>query len=390
MNKLTCVVASLFALTGANAEISANQFLRQAIVATASSRLPAAPDRPGGLNRWFNEAQVRLADDPDTRSYALRVSPKMPNQISAEKAILGLREQQRELSRETDLNDRLMVHYEQWLDLVEQQNRVAELEQARTLADAEVQYQRSLAQTDDFRPTTLLEAELSLAGYVEQDRMQRERLAATRAALDIEPLPRGLVGIEEMLRVVAATPAAEASIDQRVESLALELARERVRLDRAQQGWALDLMQVEVANDTRSNRDSRGFLVGVRVPLGGASFNTAQREYDVIAATSDLERRTFAAQLGATNRRELLDWRRSEADAIRDTLAAIDERLERARQSGDIGVLVTVQWEQVKARERLMEVRQLAVRHYLEYLHLTGRLAQQPLRNWLSPGLEPL
>jgi hypothetical protein len=390
MHKVACIVALLFALADANAGISANQFLRQAMVDTPVYSPPTSSNRPGGLNRWFNDATVRLSDDPDNRSYGLRMSPKMPRQISAEKAILGLRRQQRELSMQTDLNDRLMLHYEQWLDLVEQQSRVDALEQARALADTDVSYQRSLAQTSDFRPNALLEAELSLARHLEQDRVQRARLTTTRAALDIERQPGGLIPIEEMLRVLSEAPVAEANMGQRVELLALELARQKARLDRAQQGWALDLMQVELANDLSSNRDTVGFLVGVRVPLGGASFNTAQRQYDVIDATSDLERRTLAAQRGAANRRELLSWRKAEADAIRDTLTAIDERLQRARQSSDIAVLLTVQWEQVKARDRLAEVEQLASRHYLEYLHLSGQLAQQPLRNWLTPGLPPL
>jgi hypothetical protein len=384
------IVVGLLEWSGAYADTSVNQFLRQAVVETLNETSLASAARPGGLNRWLNDAQLRLADDPDKRGYALRLSPKMPSQISAERVILGLRREQLELSEATDLNDRLLLRYEQWLDLMEQQSRVDALTKARELADAEVRLQRELAGTQDFRPNALLEAELSLTRHLEQDRVQRERLAATRAALDINALPNGVVAIEEMLKVVALTPLGEGSMGQRVESLALQLAQQKRRAERAQQSWALDLLQVEVATDTRTHTSTTGFLVGVQLPLGGASFNTAQREYDLLGATADLKRRTIAAQRGADNRRELLNWRKSEADAIRESLAKIEAREQRARQSGNTTILLAVQREQVKARERLAEVRHLALRHYLEYLHLSGQLAQQPLRNWLTSGQQRL
>lgn len=388
--KITGTFALLFGFADANAGISVNQFLREATTEATAYSVSATVDRPGGLNRWLDEAQLRVTEDPDQYSYGLRVQPKMPSQVSAERAILGLRRQQRELSHETDLNDRLLLRYEQWLDRVEQQVRVDALEQARTLADAEVRYHRDLAQTDDFRPDRLLEAELKLTQHLEQDRVQRDRLVALQAALNIDSAPGGLIAIDEMLKRVAATPETEPSIGQRGESLALELARQETRGDRVQQGLVLNLLEVEVTTDTRTSTDTVGFLVGVRLPLGGDSFDSARREYDVIEATAELERRRISEQRSAASRRQLINWQKSEADAIGDTLKAIDERLQRTLQSGDVAVLLTVQGQQLKARERLAEVQQRALRQYLDYLHLSGQLAQPPLRNWLIPGLPPL
>lgn len=389
MKKIISVAASLFWFAAANAASSINDFLREAAAETAVGSLPAA-DRPGGLNRWLEEAQLRVSDDPDKHSVGLRVQPKMPSQISAENSILGLRRQQRELSQESDLNDRLMLRYTQWLDLIEQSGRVGALDRARALADAKVSYHRSLAQTDDFQPDALLEAELDLAQFQEQDRMQREHLAALRATVDIDPSPDALVPIDEMLNVLALAPEAASGIDKREGSLALELAKEQARNERAQQGLALDLVQVAVDTDTRSNRDTVGLLVGVRLPLGGDNYNSVRRAYDLIEATSELERRIASEQRSVASRRELIGWQKTEADAIGGTLAALDERLERNRQSGDVAVLLTLQEQQMKARERLAEARQRALRYYLDYLHVTGQLAQQPLRNWLTSGQPPL
>ena len=179
-------------------------------------------------------------------------------------------------------------------------------------------------------------------------------------------------------------------VGEREEASVLELAKQQARIDKARQGWAIDLLQVERTTDRRTRTDSVGFLVGVRLPLGGRSFDSARREYDVASAAEELRNRTQVDRLEAANKRAQLQWRQSEVNAIGGTLATIDLRLQRARQQGDEAIVLAALDEQLKTRERLTGLRQRACRDYLDYLHLNGQLAQLPLRNWLTTGQPPL
>ncbi len=390
MKSLACFLILIVGSLPVWAQLSVDQFLREAVIDSSANAHATPPGGMRGLNRWINDAQLRAADDPDQHAFALRISPKFPRQIAAEDAVLDLRQRQLDLQSQTALNNRLKSRYLQWLDLLEQQNRVEAFDQARALADIEVQYQRSLAQTKDFRPSGLLAAELNLSRLIEQDRVQRDRFASLQTAIGIEPRADDVIAIEQMLRIITTTPVNETMVGEREEALVLELAKQQARIDKARQGWAIDLLQVERTTDRRTRTDSVGFLVGVRLPLGGRSFDSARREYDVASAAEELRNRTQVDRLEAANKRAQLQWRQSEVNAIGGTLATIDLRLQRARQQGDEAIVLAALDEQLKTRERLTELRQRACRDYLDYLHLNGQLAQLPLRNWLTTGQPPL
>jgi hypothetical protein len=126
------------------------------------------------------------------------------------------------------------------------------------------------------------------------------------------------------------------------------------------------------------------------LPLGGASFSSAERQYELFSARTDLRHRTTISRSTAAELRDVLAWHGSEVEALDRTLAALDERQQRARTNGDVAVLLALQREQIKTNERRTDVRYRALRTYLDLLHLNGQLAAPPLRNWLLPGLQPL
>ena len=389
MKHLVCLFVLPLCTLQVCAQMSVDQFLRRAVPDSSTEGLAEPPGGMRGLNRWINDAQLRAADDSDQHAFALRISPKFPSQRAAEDEVLDLRQRQLDLQSRNALNDRLKTRYSQWLDLLEQQSRVDAFDQARALSEIEVQTQRSLAQTDDLRPSGLLAAELNWSRLIEQDRVQRDRLASMQTELSIGSRAADMIAIDQMLRIITTTPGNHAMVGEREEALMLELVKQQARIEVARQGWAIDLLQVDRTTDRRTRTDSVGFLVGVRLPLGGKSFDSARRAYDVASAAEELRNRIQVDQLEAANKRAQLQWRQSELHTMSETLTLIDQRLGRARQQGDEAIVLAALNEQLKTRERLTELRQRACRDYLDYLHLNKQLAQLPLRNWLTTG-QPL
>ncbi len=371
----------------AYSSITVGQFLQQAqedAGRLCSSELDA--ERYGG-NSWIENAEIRYSDDDDPndkRSLALRLEPKVFGQKSAEDAILGLRQKQHGYMCASALNEVLKQRYEQLLELLSEQLLVHKIEQQIALSMDERKLQHDLAYTKDFRPEDLLRLELHIDQLRSNMQSHRKRLLDTRTRLHVNQLPENMVTIDEMQAIITATPELLAGSDVQAAKIDLEIAQQQHKLDRAKRGMGLSLLEFKQERAARKN-DVRGVTLGIRIPLG-AGFSRSQRAHDVADAMLDLQIQQRTQQRTLMAEGDMLNWHKMQADTIKKTLYGIEQRIQPVARSGNTELLLALKRQQLEEQEKLADIHYGALRHYFNYLSITGQLAKAPLRNWLISG----
>lgn len=387
MRRWPIAVCALAWGVNANAYMTVEEFLRQA---QDDARTTWSSEVDGGLygsNSWIENAEVRYSDDNhrnNKQTFSLRLKPKGFDQRSAEDTILSLRREQRGLMLNSLLNEALKMRYEQLLDLLSEQSLVDELEREIVLTSNEVRLQRGLAFTKDFRPDDLLQLELHADQLRKKVKLKRERLLDLRERLHINRLPENIVSIDDMLAVLASPARRPVGNDVETARVKLKMAQQQRRLDRAKRGISLDLLELKYERADRMD-DVLGMTLGIRIPFGG-SFTNSERAYDVADAMHDLQLQRRTQQRGAVTESDMLRWQKMEADAIKATLDGVEQRIQLAMDSGNAEMLLILQRQQLEEERKLTDVRYRALRHFINYLEITGQLVEAPLRNWLIPG----
>lgn len=371
----------------ANASITIGEFLQQAHEDAAELWVSGDDAQRHRGNWWVESAEIRYSDDDDPndkRSLALRLEPKGFGQKSAEDEILRLRQKQRRLMFESALNEALRQRYGQLLELWAEQLSVHKIEQQIALSMDERKLQHDLSVTNDFRPENLLQSELRADQLRNNRQSHLKRLLDMRTHLHINQLPDNMVTIDEMVNIITTMPRSPDGSDVQAARLKVEMARQQRKLESAKQGVALSFLELKHERDVQKD-DVLGMTVGIRIPFG-ASYAGSQRADDVADAMYDLQLQQRAHQRNIMSESDILHWHKMQADAIGKTLGDIQQRILPAMRSGNTELLLTLKRQQLEEKGKLADIRLDAVRHYLNYLSITGRLTKAPLRNWLLSG----
>jgi hypothetical protein len=286
--------------------------------------------------------------------------------------------------RNSFLNEALKTRYEQLLDLLTEQSLVDRLEREIELTESEVRLQRNLVYTKDFRPDDLLQSELRTEQLQKRVRLHRKRLQDLRERLRINKVPESIVTIDDMLAAVAVGSERPPGNNVQAAKVELEMAQQQRRLDRARRGLSLNLLELKYERADRKD-DVLGVTVGIRIPFGGG-FTDSRRAYDVADAIGALHKQQHTQQLGAITESDMLQWQKAEADAVKATLEGVEQRIKSAMDSGSAEMLLALQRRQLEEEGKLADIRYQALRRFINYLGITGQLAEAPLRNWLIPG----
>ncbi len=351
--------------------------------------------RTSGIPAWINEAELRLkADVSNQQSYALRVRPKSGKERSAESRLADLKDRQRSLVHASALNDALRARYLALIDILEQRVQTDYVKERLSLVSARATLLRSLAQTTEFRPSELQDIELEheeLRSLAEFNLEQYQGLLLDHDLsgdnkLDLSISPHDwVVPLHDIEEVVLASSGDEHSGNYflREKRLAWMVAKEDLQVTARKGRAPINFLELEYANQEEMDL---GLTVGIKLPLGGRPSSVSRRKTDVMLAKTDLLSSERAIKARLMKKRMSLRRLSSRFGMEEKALEKIEARLSRIPELDVTHLSLDLMEARLERNKRKQEIHISAMRHYIDYLHLAGRLHENPLKNWIQAG----
>lgn len=360
-----------------------------------------------GLSSWVEDVQIRqntqstinpFASGAST-AYQFRLTPKAWGQRAAEQGVLSVRAGLQEAQSKDALNGALYRRYLVLLDHFAQRAATQHLIVSSGLLEGEVQINRSLVGSREFSAKKLLDAEVALARSQGLAGISLRRLNTLRAQLSLPPRTEAQVLSESKPewfidhRQIRQTIGQELSPEQLPAITRSRLEAQRIGFEadviKARQRLGIVSISAEVvvgANNSNSSDNRSQFTVSVNIPLGSGNFKSIDSRYALQEAQVAYQQRQ-AADLHSLGlmRTSMLQWL-EEWELVQASLQKNAGRLTTSAVKTDPELALTLRTEQIRQLKELADVEQKAVAAYIDYLYLSGLLAEQPLRNWIRHG----
>jgi len=356
--------------------------------------------RVQGLPVWLDSAEVRLKADATTQSaYALRLRPKSGGERSAEQAIFKLHGKKRILEYESALNDALLNRYLSFLNIIEQRLKTDYTSERLELTQSNKKWLRNLVQTAEFSPEALQKVELENVELKAELDINNKRLDDITANIGFNiaydtylsapadwllPISDIEYSIANVHIVQGISPS---NHEIRFAQMRLRLAREELQRTTRQGKSLINFFELE---SSIQNPNDFGVTVGFSLPLGGKSSNVSKRERGVTEAKTTLRAKEREIKRLLEEKKSLLWLSFDIHKATENTLMDIERRLSRLPKANKNRLIRDLERKQLSTRKQLQEVYLQAMRQYIRYLHVTGQLAERPLRNWIRAGTPEL
>lgn len=360
-----------------------------------------------GLNSWVEDLQLRQKTESTinpfasgaSAAYEIRLTPKAWGQRAAEQGVLGVRAEQQEAQRKDALNGALYRRYLVLLDLFVQRAVAQHLIISTSALEGDVQINRSLVASREFSAKKLLDAEVALERSRGLAGISLRRLNALRAQLNLQPASEAQVLAENSPdwfidhRHVRQTIRQELNPQQLPAVVRSRLAADRIGFEanviNARQRFGIVSLSAEyaVGSINPNSSDNRfQFTVSVNIPLGSDNFKAVDSRYALREAQAAYQQRQAADMhsLGLMKSgmlQQLDEWELAQASLQKNVA-----RLATHAVKTDPELALTLRAEQVRQLKELADIEQKTVAAYIDYLHLSGLLAEQPLRNWIRQG----
>ncbi len=360
-----------------------------------------------GVSRWIEEAQLRFQAEDDLKntfrngiknSYTLRVTPKYSTQSSAEQSIDNLSTTQRALDLARLGTKALKIRYRMLIDFSELRAKTLFEQQHINLLKIEVNLNRALANTAEFKPENLQQLNLELSHSNATLHLANKRLQAMQERIladsELPYSPNTLLNddwplrpraIEEVLSQHQAVLADTSTYPQiRQARINLDLATASLAIVKTKTSLALDLIGIEYSNEQRDN--SIGVLLGFNLPTGGGGSRLIDRRHDRARARTGF---MFTRDSVAGRMTELLSnlkwnfsaWKTDDtADQNIHTLSAEPTRAQQPQ------LVIGLKRQRLALNRSMSATHMQLLRDYIEVLGTAGILGKGPLRNWIKVG----
>ena len=360
-----------------------------------------------GLSSWVDELQLRQKTESTinpfasgaSTAYEFRLTPKAWGQRAAEQEVLRVREEQLDAQSKNALNGALYRRYLVLLELFAQRATAQLLIVSSGLLEGEVQINRSLVGGREFSAKKLLDAEVALARSQGLAAISLRRLNALRVQLNLPPETEVQVLSENKPdwlidhRQIRQTIGQEVSLEQLPTVTRSRLEAQRISFEadatKARQRLGIVSLSAEfvvgVSNSNSSDNRSQ-FMVSVNIPLGSDNFKSIDSGYALREAQAAYQQRQAVDMhslglMKSSMLQSLQEWELVQASLQKNAV-----RLATPAVKTDPELALTLRTEQVRQLKELAEVEQKTVAAYIDYLYLSGLLAEQPLRNWIRQG----
>ncbi len=388
----------------ANPTRSINDFLLAAESELNTPFNKASSEEMTLLTSWVENAQIRvntaasqnLTFNNNAQSYELRVKPKAWGQRDLENNILRLRLAQQNNIYHTTLNAALQKRYLILLDYLGQRNRIHNLLKSSKLLRQEIKLLQNQLLSDNFKAEKLLDAEDMLQQSKSMADLNLKRLNVLQAQLGL-PLDNAddllnsntnwLISLTDINHTISTANNAHQSSPDIVDSqLKLEITRTKIKKVKTEQQLGINLMKF--AYNDRKNDDME-FQVGINIPLGN-QFNTAESHHNLYTAKSELNSNLNNIKQALATIRNKLNWLVQEQEIVLSQIKRIQNHLQKDYAKSNPLLTISLHKELLAYHKKESDINQKALAYYINFLALSGQLAQQPLKNWIQQGTPEL
>ena len=364
----------------------------------ASDLVPAfGLPRENRVLTWFDQPEARFeVSDQEEQSYGFRFRPRFGGERSAERTLHELEIQRRDLMYESVLNNALKRRYMALIDILAGQEETEYLIQEVNLLSAKINLSRKLVQTTAFDPTELEMDELEHSQLEQQKTLNSARLETiiTQSGFTVDEMSTLLASrsawllplselVDRVTKMNIPSDDTDSSLPVQIDRTELQMAQEDLNLARKKNKSLLKFMELKYLN---KQGDSSEVTLGVAISFGGSKSRFFSRELDVGQAQTSLVSRQLDTAQFLHQKRSTLYWFLDRSKAIQDTIDDISQRISRHQKIGNPHLVLELKQKKLSQERRLSDTRIQALRSYIEFLHSSGQLVEQPLQNWLRVG----
>lgn len=366
--------------------------------------------KPSGLNEqemgafstWIEDAQFRVKTITENNfsfnnhdeSYEIRIQPKAWGQRDLENNLLKLQLTQYNNRYTQLLNSALTKRYFVIMDYLEQQYKTRYQLNMSYLLEQELQLFRSQVTTSSFNAKKLLDTQEMLEHSKGMLVLYMKRLNATRKLFGLPQVHSDnlqalsdtdwVIKVSEIDRLLLAEKtyldeSAPALVDAKTR---LKLIQAENQLLKTKQQLAVDLLRFEYKD---SKDDEMAFQLGVNIPLG-SSYNGIKSYRKLSIEQSQLENKSTALRQTLEQIRQESDWLSQELKLIQASIERTRKRLRQKFIGSDPFLTISLQKQFFADQTKYFERKKNLLKNYVSYLATSGKLAEQPLRNWIQSG----
>ncbi len=360
-----------------------------------------------GVSGWIDGAQLRFQAEENLKHrfknsmknrYSLRVTPKYGTQRSAEQFLSELGAKQRMIHANRLVTRLLKMRYHVLIDFAEKRIMVELRKREANLLKAEINLNRALAETTDFDPEKLQRLILDHSHVTDTLQMAEKRLEAMRKGILADSelpdsshtlldgnWPLSPLNIDDVLTQYRAALADTDNYPQIKQTrLDLDLENARLAMAEAKTGLALDLIDLEYANDRSDN--AIGVLLGFRIPTGDGDANLIdQRQDQGNAKTMFMLTRDTVGNL-MVGKLDTMTWNVSIWKTDNLAVQKIQILQSESARIRNPKFVIGLKWQQIALNRTMARTHTQLLRDYIDVLAASGILGQAPLRNWIKEG----
>lgn len=348
-------------------------------------------------NRWVDNTEIRSSDndisDNKNQSYALRIRLKNAKQKSAEHKLLDLASRRGKAERDVYRLNILRKSYLDVINLIQLKQKLSSLHQQLDNVAMEASAYTQQVTSDVFSPSKVQKADIDadqVSSLIQTTQQSLNRSLALigvpanrqKSAQQLLNYPQWLVSITDMIQIVDKDTLLKNHPSLQRLELASNIAKKQVQHEKAKKSAAVSLFELKYDVD----KDAYGATIGVRIPLGKNNFDTLMRNnsYQQTQLAWELKLQSIKDELQASNLRihDYYDQYKQEAHLLN----LLNERLKRMRNSENPELILSLKKEKQQRQAINQSTHLKIVREYINFLFISGRLAETPLRNWLQKG----
>lgn len=382
--------------TAAAQEGSLGNYLLTAFPDAENTISPSYSSFTDHNSSWVDEPEARFGfNDDQERSYALRLRPRFSKERSFENSLVQLRRQQEKVFYDIALSEALQRRYKTILALLRHQVEVEFLEQNSRLALSEVKYLKSISQMQNFRISQLQDAESRYRGIRQKIALHTSRLGTllmqvfhapqSGKLLEVQQYREWLMPLDDLPEVMERIPGDVRMDDMdsnpyiRSDSINLQIESENVNYERSISNSPIEFVEIKYID--RIN-DESAVTLGFSLPFGKArSYRNLARQARVVDAEIGLQRAQQNLRDRLTDVKNRINWFLEEAKYLDGDIAEADSRLQRTAQLRDPQLLLNLRENALLARHRRSRLHIDALEAYIDFLQMSGKLIEPPIRN---------
>lgn len=352
---------------------------------------------------WFEDAQFRVNSTTPTNnvdikknylSYEVRVKPKAWGQRGVEEDIIMLRKKQYENSSQQLLSFALQDRYLKLLDYVDKQSANKYLLELSDALMQEKKLIKSQVRSAQFNPKKLL-------GIDDQLKQTQDRVKLNLTQLKIIQTQLGLsldsAQFNSDLTWVVSVPEMQSNTsvghDENQSSLAVLNARLQFQLSQSQsqliktkQQLGVNLLKFEYGDQ---EHDEMAFQIGVNIPLG-TRFSEMENQYKLHVAKAELNTSLLKMKQSLNEMSKEITWLSGEFSAKKNQIERARRYMQKDYVKTDSLLMIDLYKKVINYKQKKETINQRILSLYIRYLALSGKLTQQPLRNWIQKGTPEL